>query len=123
MPRCSFKTATQKDAAEFFGQQPAYTFKGIAATEGEKIIGIGGLIYSGGRVTAFSDMKPEMRKYKKDMALTCRMIVAMIKAEPRKVYAVAQEDEPTSAYLLIKLGFRPTGEFSSFGEIMRWEGE
>jgi len=121
MPKCSFRDATREDAIEFFGEQPPYSFKGFVAVEGDKVIGIGGLSFSQGRVTAFSDMKPEMRKYRREMVKTCRRIVEMIKQERRPVFAVAYNKEPTSLKLLVNLGFKPIGMRTDDGEVMRWE--
>ncbi len=123
MTKCSFRTATQEDALEFFGELPPFSFKGIVAVEDGKVIGIGGISRTGGVLTAFSDMKPEMRKYKREMVMTCRMIVAMIKQQDRPVYAVANNSEPTSLSLLVRLGFKPAGKITEDGEVMRWAGD
>jgi len=121
--RCEFRDATAADAREFYGQEPTNTFRGIAAIVDGKVIGIGGLFYDNNRVIAFSDMKPEMRQRRKDMARACRMIVGMAKKTKRNVYAVAQEDEPTAAALLKKLGFVSAGLESQIGEVLIWKGE
>lgn len=121
MTRCEFRKATAQDALEFYGKPPCNSFRGIVAVEDGKVIGIGGLFYEGKNLVAFSDMKPEMRKHRKDMARSCRMLIDMVREAKRPVYAVADPNEPTSPYLLAKLGFEPTGMFGPSGEILKWK--
>jgi hypothetical protein len=46
------------------------------------------------------------------------MLMALVDTIKGPVYAIANMDEPTAAYLLIKLGWRPTGAFGPFGETL-----
>ena len=97
------------------------SFRGFVAVEdGREVIGIGGVYRDEfRRPIVFSQMREPMRKYRKAQAKAARMLVAFAHevAGPR-VYAVAQPEEPTAPYLLAKLGFKPTGEFTVMGELL-----
>ena len=121
MTRCKFKQATAQDAYDFYGGTPPFSFKGVAAIKDGKVVGLGGIYREGNYLVAFTDMKDEMRESKKDVAKGCRMIHNLIIKEKRAVYAVANNDEPTAAALLVKLGFVPTGRDTEKGEILIWE--
>jgi len=123
MTKCKLRTATAKDAFNFYGKPPTNSFKGIVAVEGDKVIGIGGLFYTKSGLVAFSDMKPEMRQYKKAMVKGCRMIMNMVKNAEVPVYAVANNMEPTAKNLLERLGFVNTGVGNELGETLVWGDE
>jgi len=123
MTNCKLKIATTKDAYNFYGHMPTNSFKGIVAIEGDKVIGIGGLFYTKEGLIAFSDMKPETRKYKKAMVKGVRMIMDMVKNAEVPVYAVANDKEPTAQRLLKRLGFVKTGVKNEFGETLVWRDE
>lgn len=116
----SFRVATNKDSTDFFGKAPTHNFKGIVAVKDNKIIGIGGLLYTKEGVIAFSEIKDEMKKNKKDIVRGCRILIDMIKKENRSVYAVADKKEPTSQAFLKRLGFVRTGLFNENGETLVW---
>ena len=120
MTRCEIRTATAKDAFSFYGKAPINSFKGIVAVENDKVIGIGGLFYSQSNLVVFTDMKPEMRQYKKAIVKGCRIIMDMVKNADRPVYAMANPDEPTAERLLEKLGFVHTGLKNELGETLVW---
>lgn len=117
------KTATAKDAYNFYGKAPSNSFKGIVAVDGDKVIGIGGLFYTKDGLIAFSDMKPEMRQYKKAMVKGCRMIMEMVRDSSTPVYAVANDKEPKATRLLERLGFVRTGIKNEIGETLVWRDE
>lgn len=120
MTKCSLQPATAEAAEAFYGRPVDYSFKGIIAVEDEKVIGIGGIYRLNGKRVAFTDMKPEMRRHKKVMVKSCRLLMAMIREEKGPVYAVANQDEPTAPDLLARLGFESTGVFNEFGETLVW---
>ena len=123
MTKCKLRQATTKDAYNFYGKMPSNSFKGIVAVEGDKVIGIGGLFYTKDGLIAFSDMKPEMRQYKKALVKGCRMIMDMVKNADTPVYAVANDKEPTATNLLERLGFVRTGIKNEIGETLVWRDE
>lgn len=113
-----FRPATREDAARFYKGIPQLSFRGWVAEQGGKIVAIGGVSYEGGRPVAFSEITDAFRNSKKDVAKGCRILMRMIDTIRGPVYAVAQPGESTSAYLLIKLGWRPTGRFTELGELL-----
>lgn len=123
MTRCEFRQATAKDAREFYGEKPPFSFRGVAAIKDGKVVGLGGIYREAHYLVAFTDMKDEMRENKKDIAKGCRMIHKMIIDEKRPVYAVANREEPTAEALLAKLGFVPSGRETSKGSILIWKEE
>ncbi len=123
MTKCSLKPATAEAAEAFYGRPVDYSFKGIVAVEDEKVIGIGGIYRLNGHRVAFTDMKPEMRRHKREMVKSCRLLMNMIRDEKAPVYAVANQDEPTAADLLTRLGFEPTGLYNEVGETLVWREE
>jgi len=121
MTRCNFRKATAQDSYEFYGKPPCNTFRGIVAEIDGRVIGIGGLFYEGKARVAFSDMKPEMKQHRKDIARACRMLIDIVKEAKAPVYSVCDTNEPTSFNLLKKLGFVSTGITGPMGEILIWK--
>jgi len=116
-PKVEFRAATAQDAELFYGKQPIRTMRGYVAIIDDKPVGIGGVYYESGFMVAFSEMKPEMRSRKKDIARGIRMLTEMYdKLGP--VFAVACKKEPTSYMLLAKLGFAPSGQTIPAGDIL-----
>ena len=113
-----FRRATPADAIEFYGLPPVLSFRGYAAEDDGKLIWIGGVFYQGGRKFAFSETRPETKGFKKARAKGVRILERFMDELGGPIYAVADESEPSAPYLLIKLGFRPTGEMTQMGEIL-----
>lgn len=112
------RPATYADAVAYYGGDPVSSFKGYAVDLDGEIIGICGVFYHEGRPIAFSEMKEPMRRYIKARAMACRILLKLFDSIGGKVYAFASDTEPTAPYLLAKLGFKPTGEFTSHGEML-----
>lgn len=112
------RRATYKDAVAYYGQTPPFSFDGFAADLDGEVIAIGGVYYHEGGAIAFSDLKPAIRNHKRFMVLACKMLTKMFDELGTPVYAVASSNEPTAPYLLVRLGFKPTGVFGPDGETM-----
>ena len=112
------RSATYKDAVSFYGGTPPFSFKGFAAELDGEVVALGGVYYQAGAAIAFSDLKPAIRKHKRFMVMACKMLVNMFDELDTPVFAVASSNEPTAPYLLIRLGFKPTGVFGPNGETM-----
>jgi hypothetical protein len=110
------RTATFADTVLFYGKPSPVTFHGIVAELDSEIIGIAGVYKQGSRPIAFSDLSPALRKYRKTMVTACKMLVNLFDTIGAPVYAVANPNEPTAPYLLVRLGFKPTGLFGPAGE-------
>lgn len=88
----------------------------VAELDGE-LIAMWGLGYSGGKVIAFCDLKPEARKFKKTMHRAALRLMGRARmAEHRFIYASADPNEPTAERWLTRLGFVPVDGTGTF----RW---
>ena len=117
MTKAEIRPATAQDAELFYGKRPIKTMRGYVAIVDDKPIGIGGIYYEAGVMIAFSEMKPEIRNRKRDIARMARMLVGLYD-KIGTVYAAANKDEPTAPRLLEKLGFVPTGQTGPAGDIL-----
>lgn len=108
------RPATQKDAEAFYGKQPIKSMRAYVAVEDGKPIGIGGVFRDKNTFVAFSEMKPEMRKYPKDIVRGYRVIFEIIKRY-NVVYAIANKQENNARKLITKLGFT-LAEINGVGE-------
>lgn len=116
------RAALPEDAVAFWGHPPALSFRGFVAEIDGEVVGVGGVFYDEARrPIAFSEMREPMRKHLKAKAKAVRMIMGLAMRRHDRFYAVAQQDEPTAAPLLAKLGFRPTGQMTPVGELLVWE--
>jgi hypothetical protein len=113
-----FRTATPKDVTEYYGGLPAFSFKGMVAVEDGEVIGVGGVYRYAGVPLIFSERKGQMRKHLKARAKAVRILISFAESLGPVVYAVPDPIEPTAPYLLAKLGFKPTGKMTEFGELL-----
>lgn len=98
---------------------PASSFRGYVAEIDGEIAGIGGVFYHHGIPVAFSEMSDKMRASKKSIALAIRLLERMFDSMCTPVFAFANQKEPTSAGLLAKLGFLPSGySFDPHGDML-----
>lgn len=116
--KTTFRRATTTDAEAYYAGRPVVSFRGWVAEQDGKPVAIGGVSYIDGAPMAFSEMTDAFRKNKKDIARGCRILMEMIDNTKGPVYAVADPNEPTSAYLLLKLGWLPTGRYTQLGELL-----
>lgn len=114
----TIRKATVQDARKFYGQDPIYSFRGFAAELDGDIAGVAGVYFEDGKPVVFSEMKDAMRSHKKDIVRVCRLVIQMLDDLGRAAYAFACPNEPTSGYLLAKLGFKPTGMVGPYGDIL-----
>lgn len=105
-----FLPATQELAESYWRGYPPFSFRGYVAVLGEKVVGVGGVYRMAGRLWVFSAYKPEMAPFRKARARAVRLLLQLVDTYPEPVYAVRDENEPTAATLLPKLGFVPSGE-------------
>lgn len=115
--KIEFKKATPEYAREYYGKRPVKTFKGYVALLNDKVVGIGGVSFEKGNMMAFSEMKDEMRPFRRDIAKAARLLEGFIDSLPYPVFAFACPKEPTAKKLLQKLGFIPTGQETEHGSI------
>ena len=111
-----FELATQELARKFYEKEPEISFRGIFAVKDGEPIAIGGVYRIGKAWYAFSDMKPEMRKHKRDIVRGIHLLEAFYDSLGYPVLAVVSSDESTAPGLLQKLGFEPIGLETEDGE-------
>ncbi len=112
-----FKSATTAHAKEFYGDKYTKSFKGSVAILDGKVVGIGGLSYEHGTMVLFSDMKEELRPFKKDIWKAFDMLGEIVEKANFPIVAIASNKEKNSEWLLTKLGFSPNGEATPDGKI------
>lgn len=117
--KTTFRPATAEDAKRFYkGRACPLSFRGMVAEQGADIVALFGVSYEHGIPVAFSEITDALRENKKDVVKGCRILMKMLDTVRGPVYTVADPNEPTAPYLLIKLGWRPTGRFTPHGELM-----
>lgn len=115
----TIRPATQKDVEEFYGKKPMYSMRAYVSEVGGVVVGIGGVCRQDGHMVAFSEMKPEMRKYKKDIVRGYYKIFEIIQ-EYNTVFAVANPDEKLAKKLIKRLGFELVEINREGEEVYRW---
>lgn len=113
-----FRPATPADAEAYYGRNPGLSFRGFVAVKSDEVVGIAGVNYTNGMRVAFSEFKEAMRSDRRALARGVRMAMQIVNQIKGPVYAVADDEEPTSAKLLAKLGWVPTGIHGPHGETL-----
>ncbi len=103
------KFASIAHTKEFYGDQYTKSFKGYVALLGKKVVGIAGLSFENEKMMLFSDMKEEMRPYKRDIVKAVRMLGKMVNEAKYPIVAVVNNKESLSEKILTKLGFTFSG--------------
>ena len=116
--RVTIREATYADAVSFYGKPAMFSFRGFAAEIDGVVCGLGGVYRDNGRMVVFTEMGAAMRPHKKAIAKACRILMQFLNQLGGPVYAFASPTEPTSGYLLAKLGFKPTGEMGPYGDVL-----
>jgi len=109
--------ATMAYAREFYGDQYTKSFKGYAALLNDKVVGIAGLSFEDKQMMLFSDMKEELRPYKKDIVRSIHIIGDMVEKTNYPIMAIASNTEKASERLLTYLGFAHNGYETPGGKI------
>ena len=106
------RTASAADVDQFFGRRPSGTIKAVVVTVDGVPAALGGLSYADKRVTLFSDLKPAIRPHVRSMAFlrAVKKLQGWCGQARTPVFAVADENEPTSRALLSRLGFELIGD-------------
>lgn len=109
MPTVEVRNATKEDVERFKGSPGVGpSFKAMAGLIDGKPIAIGGLAFASGVVVAFADVTAEAKKHPVQLHRTALKVMADAKAAGHRViYAKLDENEPTAARWLARLGFKP----------------
>ena len=117
-PEVTFTEATSDLVRAYYGGPAPFTFRGYVALLDGKPIGVGGIYYDNDRPVAFSDMAPEMRARKRDVARAIRVLKSQFDACKATLFVIANKSEPTAPRLLAKLGFEETGTETEHGPVL-----
>ena len=113
MTSCEIRPASAQDILSFYGHAPSCRTKAIIVLIDNKPMGIAGLQYRNIGIVAFSDMKDEMRPYKKAILKTARALAELVSRQRRRVFAIAEL--PTSPAILERIGFERVTD-----EVYQW---
>ena len=111
------REATAADIAEFYGPRPHPTLKALVTVMNGEVAGVIGLAREGSCAKYFSEFKPQLRPYLKTMTAlrTIQRSMDLVRQSKRRVFAIAQADEPQSHHILQRLGFVQVD-----GDVYRW---
>lgn len=112
MTKPEIRYATHDDLAAFYGLPLPFpvSVRAIAVELDGQIVAIAGLALYPESSTAFSEMRDELRPYKKTIMRTGRMFMDLVRKHGYNVAAFASPDEPNSLAFLQRLGFTHCGE-------------
>lgn len=115
------RQATAEDLVAFYGYPQERSTKAFVAVLDGKPVAIAGVCYEGrGRPPRFySEMKPEMRPYRKAIVRGARLMLDSLRG--MHALAIASQEEPGSVRLLLHLGFKYLAS-NSQGDIFVWRG-
>jgi hypothetical protein len=106
--RVELRPSRPEDFLALVGDLPPYRVKTLTAVAGERVLGIGGLIYINGELWASVQMAPEARQFRVAIHRAGLMAMRMIRASgARRVYAEAQLENAAARRWLLRLGFEP----------------
>lgn len=102
------RSATPEDIAEFYGW--VNVPHDLLVLESDKPIAIAGLLQFDDGVWVAMMLRPEARRYPKQLMRGARVVRALIETIGVPVYAERDPDEPTADRLLRHCGFEPDGD-------------
>jgi len=117
----NLRLGTRKDWMEFFGEPPHNSSRTIVGEVDGEIVGICGLRYNDGFMTAFSCLNEKGAKYKFSIMKAGKMLLDMFEKHPGIIMAIAEPELPTSSRFLERLGFVFMHD-SEDGRVYRWHG-
>lgn len=108
---------TRDHLLEWYGDDGAGpTVRGIAAILDGKLVAVAGLWFSRGNVIAFCALKDEARPYKLTIHKTALAIINDAKTRHKRIIAICDGNEKSSASWLSRLGFR-----QEEGDLWAWQ--
>lgn len=112
--------ASAAQIREFFGEKPKQTVRAWLVMIDGAPVALGGFAYSGDYIVMFSDLKPDIRRYRKSIVKAAKQIVREATSRHNgAVIALADPNEPTAPSFLTHLGFLYAGS-SPDGEVYQW---
>jgi hypothetical protein len=105
-----FVPASYALVREFYGKPPQFSMRGLVTLLNDKPVALMGVYMFNNQMIAFSEIKDELRPFKKAIARGVRLMMYFLHSLDFDIYAVASDKEMTAPKLLRKLGFEKTGE-------------
>lgn len=119
--KITVRPATREDIDAFSDMADKPTIRAVAAERDGRIIGIGGIAFSGGRWFGFIDLADEMRPHKMTIARAAIRFLSEARSNGiRYIYAEVSPKEPGAAAWLHSLGFRLDARSQRY---YRWSAE
>lgn len=118
--KITIEPATMAYAKEFYGDQCNKSFRGYVALLGGKVIGVGGLSFENETMMLFSDIKEELRPFKRDIVRGFHILERMVAKTNYPIVAVADKKEKLSERILTRIGFTPSGNENQDGSKIYW---
>lgn len=97
--------ASESEIRAFHDGKVPSTMSAYAMKDGDNVVAMFGLERHKGYRIAYSSIKEDGRKYRKQILKCGKMLVGIIAASRVPVYAVRDDNEPTSDAFLRHLGF------------------
>lgn len=108
------RPATTDDAIAMWGNTYSDTLRAVACEDNGELLAIAGIRYSRPAM-CFSDIRPELKRSPKTIMKIARQVICLVRSVKREVYALADQDEPTSMNFLAHLGFEHVE-----GRLFKW---
>lgn len=70
--------ASQADVDEYYGGAPLYSCRAVAARLNGKLVGLGGVYRVNSQMVVFTEIREEMKPYKKDIIRASRMVLKIL---------------------------------------------
>ena len=98
------RPAEHRDAIDMWGSTYQDTVRALAIEDQGELLAITGLRYSV-PVMCFCDARPGLKRSPKTILKAARQVTQMVSEADTDVFALADEDEPTSMNFLSHIGF------------------
>lgn len=115
------KPLTREVIVAFNGEPFKDSARGLAAYKDGELLGYCGVL-QGDMLQAFSHIKPELKKHPKVIVQAAYKMRSLLQFYDQAVYALADENEPTSSRFLEYVGFRYVFD-CELGRLYRWQNQ
>jgi len=89
------------------GLLPNPTVRAVAAIDGDKVLGIGGVYLDGTRLWLFAEVEKEAWQDRPAVVKAYRAVLAMGRGLHMPIHAIPEEGNPQAVALLEHMGFKP----------------
>lgn len=115
--RETIRPATAEDLAAA-GVVPARGGRWLAVLQGERLLGVGGIVPVGAMWVASCRIQPELRAHRRALLKAARRVLELAQSRKMPVYAEPEAGIQTAGAFLAHLGFtrHPAGGYVRWGE-------